>query len=79
MTRAATQAGDADSSYILGLISSVKTSIKDHRVRYELQFEIKWCYGVYISQLVIFSICCTSVSDFHFKNLQITSKLLTQG
>ena len=35
-------------------------------------------YGVYISQLVRFAKCCTSVSDFHSKNLQITSKLLTQ-
>ena len=34
---------------------------------------------VYISQLVRFTRCYTSVSDFHFKNLQITSKLLTQG
>ena len=31
-------------------------------------------YGVYISQLVRFARCCTSVSDFH-----ITSKLLAQG
>ena len=36
-------------------------------------------YGVYISQLVRFARCCTSVSDFHSKNLQITYKLLTQG
>ena len=36
-------------------------------------------YGVYISQLVRFARCCTSVSDFNSKNLQITSKLLTQG
>ena len=36
-------------------------------------------YGVYISQLVIFARCCTSVSDFNSKNLQLTSNLLTQG
>ena len=36
-------------------------------------------YGVYISQLVRFAKCCTSFSDFYSKNLQITSKLLTQG
>ena len=36
-------------------------------------------YGIYISQLVRFAGCCTSVLDFHSKNLQITSKLLTQG
>ena len=36
-------------------------------------------YGVYISQLVRFARCCTSVSDFNSKNLQFTSKLLTQG
>ena len=35
-------------------------------------------YGVYISQLVRFARCCTSVSDFNSKNLQLTSKLLTQ-
>ena len=36
-------------------------------------------YGIYISQLVRFARCCTSVLDFHSKNLQITSKLLTHG
>ena len=36
-------------------------------------------YGIYISQLVRFARCCTSVLDLHSKNLQITSKLLTQG
>ena len=36
-------------------------------------------YGIYISQLVRFARYCTSDLDFHSKNLQITSKLLTQG
>ena len=36
-------------------------------------------YGVFISQLIRFARCCTSVSDFNSKYLQITSKLLTQG
>ena len=36
-------------------------------------------YGIYISHLVRFVKYCTSVSDFYSKNLQITSKLLTQG
>ena len=36
-------------------------------------------YGVFISQLVRFARCCTSVSDFNSENLQLTSKLLTQG
>ena len=36
-------------------------------------------YDIYISQLVRFARCCISVLDFHSKNLQITSKLLTQG
>ena len=35
--------------------------------------------GIYISQLVRFARCCTSVLDFHSKNLQITSKLRTRG
>ena len=36
-------------------------------------------YGIYISQLVRFARCCTSVLEFHSKNFQITSKLPTQG
>ena len=36
-------------------------------------------YGIYISQLVRFARCCTSVLDFHSKNLQISSKLLAHG
>ena len=36
-------------------------------------------YGINISQWVRFARCCTSVLDFHSKNLQITSNLLTQG
>ena len=36
-------------------------------------------HGVYISQTVRFARCCTSVLDFHSTNLQITSKLPTQG
>ena len=36
-------------------------------------------YGMYISQLVRFARCCISVFHFHSKNLQIASKLLTQG
>ena len=36
-------------------------------------------YGIYSSQLIRFSGCCTSVFDFYSKNLQITLKLSTQG
>ena len=36
-------------------------------------------YGIYILQLVRFARCCTSVFNFHSKNLQITLKLFTQG
>ena len=43
------------------------------------QTPIVLLYGIYISQLVRFARCCISVMDFHSKNLQITSKLLTQG
>ena len=32
-----------------------------------------------VTQLVRFARCCTSVFDFHSKNRQITSKLLTKG
>ena len=34
-------------------------------------------YDFYISQLVRFARCCTSVLDFHSKNLQFTFRLLT--
>ena len=34
-------------------------------------------YGMYILQLVRFTRRCTSVLDFHFKNIQMTSRLLT--
>ena len=36
-------------------------------------------YGIYISQLIRFAGCCTSVFDIHSKYLQITSKLLSPG
>ena len=36
-------------------------------------------YDVYISHLVKFARCCTSVLDFHCNNLQNTLRLLTQG
>ena len=36
-------------------------------------------YGAHISQFIRFARCCTRVLDFHSKNLQITSKLLTKG
>ena len=36
-------------------------------------------YGIYISQLIRFARCCTSVLEFNSKNLQISSKLLLQG
>ena len=36
-------------------------------------------YGINISQMVRFARWCTSVFDLHSKNLQINSKLLTQG
>ena len=35
-------------------------------------------YGAYISQLVKFARCCITVLNYYSKNLQITSKLLTQ-
>ena len=35
-------------------------------------------YGIYISHLVRFARYCTSVFDFHSKNLKITAKLLTK-
>ena len=69
--------------------SDVHTSVYDNR--YDFEFPIANCpwfsgdvprlqsYGVYISQLLLFARSCTCVSDFHSKNLQITSKLLKQG
>ena len=53
----------------------------DSEVQYWLSGEVPRLpsYGVYIYQLLRFVICCTSVSDLNSKNLQLTSKLLTQG
>ena len=71
--------------------SNIDTSVYDKHDDFEFGFPIvnvPWLsgdvrrlpsYGIYISQLVRFAKCCTSVFDFHSKNLQITSKLLTQG
>ena len=36
-------------------------------------------YGVYISQLIRFARACSSVADFHERNLLLTKKLLNQG
>ena len=36
-------------------------------------------YGVYISQLVRFARVCTKVSDFNYRNLHLTGKVLQQG
>ena len=42
MTRAASQAGDAESSRTPGLNSSVQTSMNDHGVRYYIVFVPQW-------------------------------------
>ena len=69
--------------------SDIHTSVYDERDDFEFPIvNFPWLsgdvprllsYGIYISQLVRFARCCTAVLDFHSKNLQITSKLLTQG
>ena len=69
--------------------SDIHTSVYDKRDDFGFPiFNFPWLsgdvprlpsYGIYISQLVRFARYCTSVLDFHSKNLQITSKLLTQG
>ena len=69
--------------------SDVHTSVYDKRDDFGFSiFNFRWLsgdvlrlpsYGVYVSKLVRFARCCTSVSDFNSKNLQISFKLLTQG
>ena len=69
--------------------SDIHTSVYDKRDDFDFPIiNFPWLsgdvpilpsHGIYISQLVRFVRCCTSVLDFHSKNLQITSKLLTQG
>ena len=69
--------------------SDIHTSVYDKRDDFGfpivyfpwLSGDVPWLpsYGIYILQLVRFARCCTSVLDFHSKNLQISSKLLTQG
>ena len=68
--------------------NNIHTSVYDKRDNFEFPIvNFPWLsgdvprlpsYGIYISQLIRFA-KCTSVLDFHSKNLQITSKLLTQG
>ena len=36
-------------------------------------------YGVYISELILFSRVCSNVDDFNSRNLFLTAKLLKQG
>ena len=69
--------------------SDVHTSVYDERDNFGFPIvNFPWwsgdvprlpSYCVYISQLVRFARCCTSVSDFNSKNLQLTSKQLRQG
>ena len=79
-----------DSTLNIKVISSdIHTSVYDKRDDFGFHIvNFPWLsgdvprlpsYGIYISQLVRFARCCTGVLDFHSKNLQITSKLLTQG
>ena len=66
--------------------SDIHTSVYDKRDDFGFPIvNFPWLRGrlpsyvIIISQLVRFARCCTSVLDFHSKNLQITTKLLTQG
>ena len=62
--------------------SNIHTSVYDKRDDFGIPIvNFQWLsgdvprlqsYGIYISQLVRFARCCTSVLDFHSKNLQIT-------
>ena len=62
--------------------SNIHTSVYDKRDEFGFpKVNFPWLsvdvprlqsYGIYISQLVRFARCCTSVFDFHSKNLQIT-------
>ena len=74
---------------IKGIGSDIHTNVYDKRIDFRFPIvNLLWLsgdvprlpsYGIYILQLVRFARCCTSVLDFHSKNIQITSKLLTQG
>ena len=84
---------DKDTSFldlnIKGIGSDIHTSVYDKRDDFEFPIvNIPWLsgdvprlpsYGIYISQFVRFARFCTSVFDFHSKNLQVALKLLTQG
>ena len=69
--------------------SNVNTSVCDKRDDFGIPIiNFPWLdgdvprlpsYGIYILQLVSFARCCTSVLDFNYKDLQITSKLLIQS
>ena len=61
--------------------SDLHTSVYDKRDDFGFSGDVPrlLAYVIYISQLVRFVRCCTYVLNFHSTNLQITSKLLTQG
>ena len=69
--------------------NNIHTSVYDKRDEFEFPIvNFPWLsgdvprppsYGIYILQLVRFARCCTNVFNFHSKNVQITSKQLTQG
>ena len=74
---------------VLGGFCNIHTSVYDKRDDFGFPIiNFPWLsgdvprlpsYGIYISQLVRLAKCCTNIFDSHSKNLQITSKSLTQG
>ena len=69
--------------------SDIHTSVYDKRdvFRFPIIVNFLWLsgdvprlpsYGIYISQLVRFARCCTSVSDFHSKSLKIKKETSTK-
>ena len=84
---------DKETSFLdlgIGVVGGdIRTSVYDERDDFGFPMvDFPWLgggvprlpsYGICISRLVRFAGCCTSVFDFHSKNLQITSGLLTQG
>ena len=71
MTRAASQAGDADSSQAPGLNSSVQMSMNDHAVRYYL------CHNKSASVIPYFILAVKSCQDRAFLTNRTLSGIQT--
>ena len=78
-----------DNDHVINWRYWTNTSVYDIRVDFRFPIiSFPWfsgdvprlqSYGIYISQLVSFAWCCTSILDIHSKNLKNNSNIFTQS